>query len=91
VHPEGKLLGSFRVERPDGTLAFFLLYDVKGTPEEVEPVVAKQVNESPWQTVGGQSNESVAALRFQSTVSSDVSGTVATADRRRRGRQAPRA
>lgn len=77
VHPEGKLLGSFRVERPDGTLAYFLLYDVKRPPEEVEPVVARQVNESPWQTVGGQSNESVAALRFQSTVSSDVSGTVA--------------
>lgn len=77
VHPDAKLLGSFRVERPDGTLAYFLLYDVKGTPEEVEPVVAKQVNDSPWQTVGGQSNESVAALRFQSTVSSDVSGTVA--------------
>jgi hypothetical protein len=77
VHPDGKLLGSFRVERPDGTLAFFLLYDVKGTPDEVEPVVAKQINESPWQTLGGQSNESVTALRFQSTVSSDVSGTVA--------------
>ena len=77
VHPDSKLLGSFRVERPDGTLAFFLLYDVEGTPEDVEPVVAKQVNESPWQTVGGQSNESVAALRFQSTTSSDVSGTVA--------------
>jgi hypothetical protein len=77
VHPKGKLLGSFRVERPDGTLAFFLLYDVPGTPQEVEPVVAQQVNESPWQTIGGQSNESVSALRFQSTVSSDVSGTVA--------------
>ena len=77
VHPQGKLLGSFRVERPDGTLAFFLLYDVPGTPQEVEPVVGKQVNESPWQTIGGQSNESVSALRFQSTVSSDVSGTVA--------------
>ncbi|MSP21475.1 MAG: hypothetical protein EXR66_00350 [Dehalococcoidia bacterium] len=77
VHPHGKLLGSFRVERPDGTISFFLLYDVPGTPEKVQPVIAKQVNESPWQTIGGQSNESVSALRFQSTVSSAVSGTVA--------------
>jgi hypothetical protein len=77
VHPDAKLVGSFRVERADGTVAFFLLYDVNSAPEAVEPVIAKLLDTSPWQAVGGQSNSSVAALRFQSTVSGDVSGTVA--------------
>ncbi len=77
VYAGSKLQGSFRLERPDGTIAFFLLYDAPGTPEDVEGSLAKLVNESPWQTVGGQSSDAVAALRFQNTNSSDVSGTVA--------------
>ncbi len=77
VYPGSKLSGSFRMERPDGTLAYFLLYDAEAKAEDVEPAVAKLVNESPWQTIGGQSNDAVAALRFQNTTSSDVSGTVA--------------
>ncbi|MFN8638373.1 MAG: hypothetical protein U0360_02700 [Dehalococcoidia bacterium] len=77
VYPGSKLQGSFRLERPDGTVAFFLLYDAPGAPEDVEGSLAKLVNESPWQTVGGQSSDAVAALRFQNTNSSDVSGTVA--------------
>lgn len=77
VVPGAKLRGSFRLERPDGTIAYFLLYDAEGKAEDVEPAVAKLVNESPWQTVGGQSNDAVAALRFQNTTSGEVSGTVA--------------
>ncbi len=77
VYPGAKLQGSFRMERPDGTIAYFLLYDAAAKSEEVEPALAKLVNESPWQTVGGQSTDAVAALRFQSTTSGDVSGTVA--------------
>lgn len=77
VYPGAKLRGSFRMERPDGTIAYFLLYDAEAKPEDVEPALAKLVNESPWQTVGGQSTDAVAALRFQSTTSGDVSGTVA--------------
>lgn len=77
VYPGSKLQGSFRLERPDGTIAFFLVYDAPGTPEDVEGALAKLVNESPWQAVGGQSSDAVAALRFQNTSSSDVSGTVA--------------
>ncbi|MCC6237054.1 MAG: hypothetical protein IT299_05710 [Dehalococcoidia bacterium] len=77
VYPGAKLQGSFRMERPDGTIAYFLLYDAAAKSEDVEPALAKLVNESPWQTVGGQSTDAVAALRFQSTTSGDVSGTVA--------------
>ncbi len=77
VYPGATLRGSFRMERPDGTIAYFLLYDAAAKAEEVEPALAKLVNESPWQTVGGQSTDAVAALRFQNTTSGDVSGTVA--------------
>jgi hypothetical protein len=77
VYPGAKLKGSFRMERPDGTIAFFLVYDAEAKAEDVEPAVAKLVNESPWQTVGGQSSDAVAALRFQNTTTGDLSGTVA--------------
>lgn len=77
VYPGAKLQGSFRMQRPDGTIAYFLLYDASAKAEEVEPALARLVNESPWQTVGGQSTDAVAALRFQSTTSGDISGTVA--------------
>jgi hypothetical protein len=65
------------MKRPDGTIAYFLVYDAEAAPEQVEPEVAKLVNQSPWQTVGGQSTDAVAALRFQNTTSGDLSGTVA--------------
>lgn len=75
VHPEGTLLGSFRLDRPDGVTTFFLLYDVAGAAVEVESALSLQLDQSPWQTVGGQSTEAISAVNFQSTVSGDVTGT----------------
>ena len=74
VHPDGELLGSFRLERPTGALTFFLFYDIALPDNEVETALSQQLNESPWQVVGGQSSEEFAQVAFQSTVSGDISG-----------------
>ena len=74
VHPEGELLGSFRLERPDGALTFFLFYDIALPDHEVETALSEQLNQSPWQVIGGQSSDEFAQVAFQSTVSGDISG-----------------
>ena len=74
VHPEGELLGSFRLERPDGALTFFLFYDIAMADNEVETALSEQLNQSPWQVIGGQSSDEFAQVAFQSTVSGDISG-----------------
>ena len=74
VHPDGELLGSFRLERPDGALTFFLFYDIAMADHEVEAALSEQLNQSPWQVIGGQSSEEFAQVAFQSTVSGDISG-----------------
>jgi hypothetical protein len=74
VHPDGALLGSGRIDRPDGTKGFFLIYDVSGATVAVEETVARQLDQSPWQVTGGQSTEDLAIVQFQSTVSADLQG-----------------
>lgn len=74
VHPDGELLGSFRLKRPTGALTFFLFYDIALADHEVESQLSQQLNESPWQVIGGQSSEDFAQIAFQSTVSGDISG-----------------
>lgn len=76
VHPDAKLVGSIRVESTDGMVTYFVIYDVDGAVTDIESAVAEQVNESPWQTVQGLSTEGTTALRFQSTVSGDITGQV---------------
>src|SRR5258708_7499568 len=68
VHPQGKLLGSFHILRSDGTNLLWLIFDVPGSDADTEKVVSSQLNQSPWQVVGGQQNESVLVVRFQSTL-----------------------
>jgi hypothetical protein len=75
VHPQGKLLGSFHILRSDGTNLVWLIFDVPGSDAEVSQVIAKQLDQSPWQVVGGQQNESVLVTRFQSTLTGDIDGT----------------
>lgn len=75
VHPDGRLVGSFRVERVDGTIVFFLFYDVPDDDRMVEDALRSQLDLSPWQVVGGQSSEDLSAVAFQPTISSDVEGT----------------
>ncbi|MQA00607.1 MAG: hypothetical protein GEU80_14965 [Dehalococcoidia bacterium] len=74
VHPDGELLGSFHVRREDGVDIVWLVYDVAADDAAVETTVRQQLNETPWQTVGGQSRDGVAVVGFQSTVSGDIEG-----------------
>lgn len=75
VHPQGELLGSFRIQRVDGVKTVFLLYDVPLFDRAVEQSLRDQLNASPWQVTGGQSSESLSVIRFQPTVSGDIEGT----------------
>ena len=75
VHPDGLLVGSFRVARVDGTIVYFLFYDVADDDRAVGDTLRSQLDRSPWQAVGGQSSEDLAAIVFQPTISGDVEGT----------------
>lgn len=75
VHPEGVLVGSFRIVHPDGTIDFWLVYDVPGADGDVEADLLRQLDESPWQVIAGQSSDVQAGIRFQSTLSGDIEGT----------------
>ena len=71
VHPDGVLVGSGRIETPDGSQRYFLVFDLVGTPAEIEQTVANQLDQSPWQATGGQSSEEIAIVQFQSTMSAE--------------------
>jgi membrane-associated protease RseP (regulator of RpoE activity) len=75
VHPDGKLLGSFHIQRPDGTNLLWIIFDVPGSDTDVQQVIAQQLDQTPWQVTGGQQTESLAVVRFQSTLSTDIQGT----------------
>lgn len=77
VHPAGTLIGSYRLKRPDGIDSFFLFYDVAEDDRTVEAALRQQLDQTPWQVVGGQSGESISTVRFRSTVSGDVDGQAA--------------
>lgn len=74
VHPDAVLVGSGRIANPDGSQRYFLVFDLVGTPAEIEQTIAKQLDQSPWQATGGQSSEEIAIVQFQSTMSADVQG-----------------
>ena len=76
VHPDGVLLGSYHVRRRDGTNEIWIMFDVPGRDADVEAVIQAQMDETPWQVTGGQSNEVISAVSFQSTVSGDIEGFV---------------
>ena len=77
VHPDGVLLGSYRVRRSDGVNTFILFYDVEGDDRGVEAALRGQLDQSPWQVIGGQSTGSLSWVSFQSTVSGNVDGQAA--------------
>ena len=74
VHPDGALVGSARIDTPDGQRRYFLIYDVPAATGDAEGVVARQLDVSPWQVTGGQSSQDLANVQFRSTVSADVEG-----------------
>jgi hypothetical protein len=73
----GELLGSYRLKRTDGIDSFFLFYDVLEDDRIVETALRQQLDQTPWQVIGGQSGESISTVRFRSTVSGDVDGQAA--------------
>ncbi len=77
VHPNGVLLGSYWLRRDDGINTFILFYDVDGDDRTVETALREQLDQSPWQVIGGQSTESLSWVSFQSTISGDVDGQAA--------------
>ena len=77
VHPAGELLGSYRLRRLDGIDSFFLFYDIAEDDRTVEVALREQLDQTPWQVIGGQSGESISTVRFRSTRSGDVDGQAA--------------
>lgn len=75
VHRPDDLIGSFLIERPDGVKSFWLIYDHAETALAVEEALSRELDESPWQVIAGQSTGTESGLRFQSTVSGDIDGT----------------
>ena len=75
VHPEGELVGSFLIRRPNGINLIWLIYDVPKADFTVAAELDHQLDQTPWQVVGGQANDSIGVVRFQSTVSGDIDGT----------------
>ncbi len=74
VHPDAVLVASGRIDNPDGSQRYFIVFDLHGSPAEIEEAVAEQLDQSPWQATGGQSSEEIAIVQFQSTTSADVQG-----------------
>ena len=74
VHPDGVLVGSSRIDNPDGSQRYIIVYDLVGNGSEIEQTVARQLDQSPWQATGGQSSEEISIVQFQSTISADVQG-----------------
>jgi hypothetical protein len=75
VHPEGELVGSFQIRRPTGTNLIWLIYDVPKADSVVAGELDVQLDQTPWQVIGGQANDSIGVVRFQSTFSGDIDGT----------------
>lgn len=75
VHPQAVLLGSYHLRRSDGTNLLWLIYDVDGDSAEVAKTIGQQLDQSPWQVVGGQANEALSVVRFQNTRSGDLDGS----------------
>lgn len=75
VHPEGELVGSFQIRRPEGVNLIWLIYDVPKADNIVAAELDIQLDQTPWQVIGGQGNDSIGVIRFQSTVSGDIDGT----------------
>lgn len=75
VHPRGELVGSVRMRGADGERTYFLTYQVPEGDADVERTLLDQLDRSPWQVTGGQSNEQVSAVQFATTTSGDILGT----------------
>ncbi len=75
VHPNGKLVGSYVVRKPDASHLVWLIYDVAEAPSAVAKKVQEQLDARPWQVVGAQADASGTLLRFQSSTGGELQGT----------------
>ena len=69
VHPDGVLLGSYHVRRRDGTNEVWVMFDVLGADPDVLAMIQEQMDQTPWQVTGGQSNELISAVSWSWTLS----------------------
>ena len=76
VPPESTLRGSGRVAKPDGSITFFVMYEVPRDEQTVADAMRGLLDETPWQVMGGRTGEGVSAYQFQSTRSETVTGTM---------------
>lgn len=76
VPPESTLRGSGRVAKPDGSLTFFVMYELKRDEQTVADAMRRLLDETPWQVMGGRSSEGVSAYQFRSTRGDSVTGTM---------------
>ena len=81
VHPQATLLGSYQLQNADGTSVLWLIYDVAGVGAEVARTIAQQLDQSPWQVVGGQGDEAMTVVRFQNSRSSELDGSAVVQER----------
>ncbi len=75
VHRPEDIVGSFVIRRGDGVQSFWLIYDHAEDAVAVEAALLKELDETPWQVIAGQSTGAESGMRFQSTVSGDIDGT----------------
>lgn len=74
VHPNGKLIGSYVIRRPEVGNLIGLVYDVAEPTADVTRKVQEQLDARPWQVVGAQADASGTLLRFQSTTGGELRG-----------------
>ncbi len=75
VHPDGSLVGSYVLRRAEGRHLVWLIFDVAVPRPDVERLVADQLDETPWQVTGMQSDPSMPVVRFQSSLGYDIEGS----------------
>ena len=75
VHPDGELLGSYVLRRPDGSQIAWLFYDVpSNSMGDVMATVTDQLDTSPWQVVSQSGSRSNRLIAFESTRTEDITG-----------------
>ena len=75
VHPDGELLGSYVLRRPDGSQIAWLFYDVPSSSMgDVMATVTDQLDASPWQVVSQSGSRSNRLIAFESTRNEDITG-----------------
>jgi hypothetical protein len=74
VHPNGKLIGSYVIRRPEVGNLIGLVYDVAEPLADVTKKVQEQLDARPWQVVGAEADGTGTLMRFETTTGGDLRG-----------------